>query len=31
MASRLLEQGYSLETLQFMLGDAELDYEDPYL
>jgi site-specific recombinase XerD len=31
MASRLLEQGHSLETLQLMLGHAELDHVDPYL
>ena len=30
MASRLLEQGHSLETLQLMLGH-ELDHVDPYL
>jgi integrase/recombinase XerD len=31
MASRLLEQGHDLETLQLMLGHAELDHLDPYL
>lgn len=31
MASRLLEQGPSLETLQLMLGHAELDHVDRYL
>ena len=31
MASRLLDQGHSLETLQLMLGHAELDHVDPYL
>jgi integrase/recombinase XerD len=31
MASRLLEQGRSLETLQLMLGHAEPDHVDPYL
>jgi integrase/recombinase XerD len=31
MASRLLGQGHSLETLQLMLGHAELDHVDPYL
>lgn len=31
MASRLLDQGHNLETLQLMLGHAELDHVDPYL
>jgi integrase/recombinase XerD len=31
MASRLLEQGHDLETLQLILGHAELDHLDPYL
>jgi len=31
MASRLLEQGHGIETLQLMLGHAELDHVDPYL
>ncbi len=31
MASRLLDQGHDLETLQLMLGHAELDHVDPYL
>ncbi|WP_454776805.1 tyrosine-type recombinase/integrase [Janthinobacterium tructae] len=31
MASRLLEQGHSLETLQLLLGHADLDHVDPYL
>jgi integrase/recombinase XerD len=31
MASRLLDQGHSLETLQLMLGHTELDHVDPYL
>lgn len=31
MASRLLDQGHSLETLQLMLGHAERDHVDPYL
>lgn len=31
MASRLLEQGHPLETIQLMLGHAELDHLDPYL
>ena len=31
MASRLLDQGHDLETLQLMLGHAELDHADPYL
>lgn len=31
MASRLLDQGHDLETLQLMLGHAELDHLDPYL
>jgi integrase/recombinase XerD len=31
MASRLLEQGHGVETLQLILGHAELDHIDPYL
>lgn len=31
MASRLLDQGHDLKTLQLMLGHAELDHLDPYL
>lgn len=31
MASRLLEQGHSIETLQLMLGHSEMDHVDPYL
>jgi len=31
MASRLLAQGHDLETIQLMLGHAELDHIDPYL
>jgi integrase/recombinase XerD len=31
MASRLLDQGHDLETLQLLLGHAELDHVDPYL
>lgn len=31
MASRLLEQGHSIETLQLMLGHAELEHVDRYL
>jgi site-specific recombinase XerD len=31
IASRLLAQGHDLETIQLMLGHAELDYIDPYL
>jgi integrase/recombinase XerD len=31
MASRLMDQGHGLETLQLMLGHAELDHVDPYL
>ena len=31
MASRLLDQGHDLETLQLMLGHAELDHLDHYL
>lgn len=31
MASRLLEQGHDLDTIQLMLGHAELDHVDPYL
>ncbi|WP_219118483.1 site-specific integrase [Janthinobacterium sp. UMAB-56] len=31
MASRLLEQGHSLETIQLMLGHANLECVDPYL
>lgn len=31
MASRLLDQGHDLATLQLMLGHAELDHLDPYL
>ncbi|QBE66335.1 tyrosine-type recombinase/integrase [Pseudoduganella lutea] len=31
MASRLLEQGHGIETLQLMLGHAELECVDPYL
>jgi integrase/recombinase XerD len=31
MASRLLEQGHSIETLQLMLGHSEMDHIDPYL
>lgn len=31
MASRLLGQGHDLETLQLMLGHAEMDHVDPYL
>lgn len=31
MASRLLDQGHDLETIQLMLGHAELDHVDPYL
>lgn len=31
MASRLLEQGHNLETLQLILGHVELDHVDPYL
>lgn len=31
MASRLLDQGHDLETLQLMLGHAELDHVAPYL
>lgn len=31
MASRLLAQDHDLETIQLMLGHAELDHVDPYL
>lgn len=31
MASRRMDQGHALETLQLMLGHAELDHVDPYL
>lgn len=31
MATRLLDQGHDLETLQLMLGHADLDHVDPYL
>ena len=31
MASRLLAQGHGLDTIQLMLGHAELDHIDPYL
>jgi integrase/recombinase XerD len=31
MASRLLEQGHSIEALQLMLGHSEMDHVDPYL
>lgn len=31
MASRLLGQGHSLETIQLMLGHAVLECVDPYL
>ena len=31
MVSRLLEQGHDLETLQLILGHADLDHVDPYL
>jgi integrase/recombinase XerD len=31
MASRLLEQGHSIETLQLLIGHSELDHVDPYL
>lgn len=31
MASRLLAQDHDLETIQLMLGHAELDHLDPYL
>jgi site-specific recombinase XerD len=31
MASRVLEQGNGLETLQLILGHAELNHVDPYL
>ena len=31
MASRLLEQGHSIETLQLMLGHSEMEHVDPYL
>lgn len=31
MATRLLEQGNDLETLQLMLGHADLNHVDPYL
>jgi integrase/recombinase XerD len=31
MASRLLDQGHSIEMLQLILGHAELDHVDPYL
>ncbi|MDM5182182.1 tyrosine-type recombinase/integrase, partial [Massilia sp. DJPM01] len=31
MASRLLDQGHSLETIQLMLGHADIDHVDPYL
>ena len=31
MASRLLEQGHSIETLQLMLGHSEMDHVDPYV
>ncbi len=31
MASRLLEQGHSIDTLQLMLGHADMDHVDPYL
>ena len=31
MASRLLEPGHDLETLQLILGQAKLDHLDPYL
>jgi integrase/recombinase XerD len=31
MASRLLHQGHALETLQLMLGHAQLDHRDPFL
>jgi len=30
-ASRLLAQGHSLETVQLLLGHAELDHVAPYL
>lgn len=30
-ASRLLAQGHSLETVQLLLGHAELDHVSPYL
>lgn len=31
MASRLLCNGVGLDTVQLMLGHAELDHVDPYL
>lgn len=31
MASRLLAQGHDLDTIQLLLGHAELDHIDPYL
>ena len=31
MASRLLAQGHDLDTIQLMLGHADLDHVDPYL
>jgi integrase/recombinase XerD len=31
VALRLLDQGHDLETLQLMLGHAQLDHLDPYL
>jgi integrase len=31
MASRLLANGVALDTLQMLLGHAELDHVDPYL
>lgn len=31
MASRLVEQGHSIETVQLLLGHAELDHVRPYL
>jgi len=31
LGSPLLAQGHDIETLQLMLGHAELDHVDPYL
>jgi integrase/recombinase XerD len=31
MASRLLEQGQSIETLQLLLGHSEIDHVAPYI
>jgi integrase/recombinase XerD len=31
MASRLIEQGHPVETVQLLLGHAELDHVRPYL